>query len=204
MRLREKLKNSPKLKRFILRTLMPKNQARPRWWVKVFVNPFVHSKGKHSLIRRRMRLDVMPFNRFSLGDDSTIEDFSTVNNGVGDVLIGDRTRIGLGCVLIGPVTIGNDVLLAQNIVVSGLNHGYRDINQPINTQPVEKKTINIEDEAWIGANSVILAGVTIGRHSIVAGGSVVTMDVPPYTIVAGNPAVAKKHYDAYLKEWVRN
>ncbi|MCK9310816.1 MAG: acyltransferase [Bacteroidales bacterium] len=204
MRLREKLKNSPKLKNFILWTLMPKNQARPRWWVKIFVNPFVHSKGKRSLIRRRMRLDVMPFNRFSLGDDSTIEDFSTVNNGVGDVLIGDRTRIGLGCVLIGPVTIGNDVLLAQNIVVSGLNHGYRDINQPINTQPVEKKAINIEDEAWIGANSIILPGVTIGRHSIVAGGSVVTRSVPPYTIVAGNPAVAKKHYDASLKEWVRN
>ena len=202
MALREKLKSSPKLKMFVLWTLMPRNQARPRWWVQFFVNPFVHSKGKHALIRRRVRLDVLPFNLFNLGDNSTIEDFCTINNGVGDVLIGSRTRIGLSSVLIGPVTIGNDVLLAQNIVVSGLNHGYKDVDQPISCQPVVTKKITIEDEVWIGANSVIVSGVTIGRHSVVAAGSVVTKDVPPYTVVVGNPAVPKKHYDATLKLWV--
>ncbi|MDD4922997.1 MAG: acyltransferase, partial [Bacteroidales bacterium] len=150
------------------------------------------------MIRRRVRLDVMPFNKFVLGDDSTIEDFCTINNGVGDILIGNRTRIGISSVLIGPVTIGNDVMLAQNIVVTGMNHGYKDVAQPISLQPVETKVVTIEDEAWVGANSIIFPGITIGRHSIVAAGSIVTRNVPPYTIVAGNPAVPKKHYDFSL------
>lgn len=51
-----------------------------------------------------------------------------------------------------------------------------------------KGAIIIEDEVWLGANSIILSGVTIGKGAIVAAGSVVTKDVPPYTIVGGNPA----------------
>jgi len=202
MALKEKLKKNPKIKAFILWSLMPKNQARPRWWVKTFVNPFMHKRGKHSLIRHRVRMDVLPFNMFSLGENSTIEDFCTINNGVGDIIIGNRTRIGLSSVLIGPITIGNDVLLAQNIVISGLNHGYKDINKPISKQPVNTRPIFLEDECWIGANSVILSGTTIGKHSIVGAGSVVNRSVPPYTIVAGNPAVPKKQYDFTTNQWV--
>ncbi|MGG2329472.1 hypothetical protein ACE40V_24275, partial [Salmonella enterica] len=82
-------------------------------------------------IRQSVRLDVLPFNEFVLGDHSTVEDFSTINNGVGDVNIGHHSLIGMGNTIIGPVTIGNHVILAQNIVVSGLNHEYRDIAQPI-------------------------------------------------------------------------
>ena len=183
--------------------LMPKNQARPRLWVKWFVNPLKHHKGKGSLVRRRTRMDVMPFNNFSIGTNSTIEDFSTVNNGVGDVYIGDRTRIGLGNTLIGPVKIGNDVMFAQNVVLSGLNHGYTDINTPISDQQVETKPIVIEDEVWIGANAVVTAGVTVGKHSIVAAGCVVVKEVPPYTIVGGNPAKPLKHYNFDTKAWER-
>ncbi len=203
MGLKEKLKSNPKLKKLALWMLMPKNQARPRLWVKWFVNPLKHKKGKGSLIRRRTRMDVMPFNNFEIGRDSTIEDFSTVNNGVGDVIIGERTRIGLGNTLIGPVKIGNDIMFAQNIVLSGLNHGYVDISMPISDQPVETKPIVIEDEVWIGANAVVTAGVTVGKHSIVAAGSVVVKDVPPYTIVGGNPAKPLKHYNFDTGEWER-
>jgi acetyltransferase-like isoleucine patch superfamily enzyme len=197
----EKIKSDPKLKKLALWMLMPKNQARPRLWVKWFVNPFKHKKGKGSLIRRKTRMDVLPFNNFYLGKDSTIEDFSTVNNGVGDVIIGDRTRIGLGNTLIGPVKIGNDVMFAQNVVLSGLNHGYQDIETPISQQPVETKLIIIEDEVWIGANAVVTAGVTIGKHSIVAAGSVVTKKVPSYTIVGGNPAKPLKYFNFDTKQW---
>ncbi len=197
----ETIKSSPRLKQLALWALMPKNQARPRLWVKWFLNPLKHKKGKGSLIRRRTRMDVMPFNYFAIGCDSTIEDFSTVNNGVGAVTIGDRTRIGLSCVLIGPVTIGNDIMFAQNIVVSGLNHGYQDITKSISMQPVETKPIIIEDEVWIGANSVITAGVTIGKHSVVAGGSVVTKSVPPYSVVGGNPAKLLRQYNKETKSW---
>ncbi len=201
MSITEKIKASPRLKKIVLWMLMPKNQARPRLWVKLFLNPFKHKKGKGSLIRRRTRMDVLPFNYFEIGKDSTIEDFSTINNGVGDVVIGDRTRIGLGCVLIGPVKVGNDIMFAQNIVVSGLNHGYRDIEIPPSLQPVETKQIVIEDEVWIGANAVITAGITIGKHSVIAAGSVVTKTVPPYSVVGGNPAKILRQYNFETKSW---
>ena len=146
-------------------------------------------------------MDVMPWNMFAIGKDSTIEDFATVNNGVGDVTIGERTRIGLGNTIIGPVKIGNDIMFAQNIVVSGLNHGYEDIHTPISVQPTKTKLITIEDECWIAANSVIAAGVTIGKHSVVAAGSVVVKNVEPFTIVAGNPAKVVKQYNEQTKQW---
>ena len=197
------IKNNPKIKKLVHRLLIPKNEARPREWVKVFVNPFIHQTGKGSVIRERTRIDVVPFNKFILGKRSVIEDFCTINNGVGDLVIGENTLIGMGNVLIGPVTIGNNVILAQNIVMSGLNHEYRDVNVPIREQNVTTAPIKIEDDCWIAANSVITAGVTIGKHSVVAAGSVVTKDVPAFTIVAGNPARVIKQYDDDLKEWVK-
>ncbi len=203
MELKEKIKSSPLLKKIAFWLLTPKNQARPRLWIRLFVNPFKHSKGRGSLIRRRVRMDVMPFNNFVLGRNSTIEDFSTINNGVGDVIIGERTRIGLGNTLIGPVTVGNDVMFAQNVVVSGLNHGYEDVTVPIANQPVVTYPIVIEDEVWVGANAVITAGVTVGKHSIVAAGCVVVKDVPPFSIVGGNPGKILKQYNSNSKIWER-
>ncbi|NEW81812.1 MAG: acyltransferase [Mariniphaga sp.] len=199
----ERIKSNPKLKQLVLNLMMPKNQSRPRLWVKLFLNPFKHKKGKNSRICRYTRMDVMPFNNFELGNDSTIEDFCTINNGVGDVLIGDRTRIGMSNVLIGPVTIGNDVMFAQNIVLSGLNHGYEDITITPHKQPVTKNKITIEDEVWIGANSVIVAGVTIGKHSVIAAGSIVTKDIPPFSVAAGNPAKVIKQYNLETGIWER-
>lgn len=201
MGLKEKIKSNPKLEKLAHWMLSPKNQARPRKWISLFVNPFIHKKGKGSLIRRRVRMDVMPFNNFVLGKDSTIEDFSTINNGVGDIIIGDRVRIGMSNTLIGPVTIGSDVIFAQNIVASGLNHGYEEIDIPITDQPVTTATIFVEDQAWIGANAVLTAGVTIGKHSIVAAGCVVVKDVPPYSIVGGNPGRILKQYNSKTKKW---
>ncbi len=199
----EKIKSNPGLKKFLYFCLVPRNQARPRLWVTLFLNPFIHHKGKGSLIRRRTRMDVLPFKRFSLGDESTIEDFATINNGVGDIIIGDRTRIGLGCTLIGPVKVGNDIRLAQNIVMSGLNHNYENVTIPITQQGVSTAQITIEDETWIGANCVVLPGVTIGKHCVVAAGSIVTKDVPPFSVAAGNPARILKQYNPETKAWER-
>ena len=198
-----KIKNNPRLKRLTLHLLLVPREARPRRWVRLLVNPFLHQRGRQSRIRWSTRLDVVPFNPFSLGYQSIIEDFSTVNNGMGPVTIGDRTLIGMSNVLIGPLRIGNDVILAQNIVLSGLNHGYQDTGLPIRDQPCTTAEIVVEDEVWIGANSVITAGVRIGRHAVVAGGSVVTKDVPPYTIVGGNPARPLKAYEAETGQWLR-
>ncbi|MEO9513137.1 MAG: acyltransferase [Flavobacteriaceae bacterium] len=203
MGLKDKIKNSERIKRYVHWFLVPKNQARPRLWVKWFVNPFYHKKGIGATIRRRTRIDVLPWNTFELGANSTIEDFSTINNGVGPVRIGSRTRIGLGNTIIGPVTIGNDVRLAQNVVLSGLNHNYEDVTQPIHAQGVSTATIVVKEETWIGANTVIVAGVTIGKHCIIAGGSVVTKDIPDYAVAVGNPARVMKIYNHDTGTWER-
>jgi acetyltransferase-like isoleucine patch superfamily enzyme len=197
------IKSNPRLKRFVHWCLIPQNQARPRKWVQWFVNPFIHRRGKGSVVCRRTRMDILPFQSFSIGKNSTIEDFATINNGVGPVQIGDETRIGIGNVVIGPVTIGNHVILAQNIVMSGLNHMYTDIHVPIHLQPVTTAPIVIEDECWIGANAVITAGVTIGKHSVVAAGAVVTKDIPPYSVAVGNPARVIKRYNIVTETWER-
>ncbi|WP_316810255.1 acyltransferase [Pedobacter heparinus] len=196
-----KIKSNPKLKKMALAFLIPSNEHRPRLWVRIFLNPFKHKRGKRSIIRRRTRLDVFPFNEFELGERSVIEDFSTINNGVGNVIIGNRTIVGISNVIIGPVLIGNNVMLAQNIVISGLNHGYEDITLSPSLQKVICKQITICDDVWIGANSVITAGVTIGKHCIVGAGSVVTKNIPEFSIAVGNPAKVIKQYNVVSKKW---
>jgi len=203
MPLADKIKNSPRLKELVLRLVLVPREARPRLWVRWLVNPFVHRYGRRSLVRWRTRLDVVPFQPFALGAESIIEDFATVNNGMGPVRIGARTLVGLGNVLIGPLRIGNDVIIAQNVVFSGLNHGYLDVKRPIKDQACTTAEIVVEDEVWIGANAVITAGVRIGRHAVVAGGSVVTKDVPAYTVVGGNPARPLKQYYPDTATWER-
>jgi len=203
MSIKDKVKGNPGLKKFIHWLLIPSGEARPRLWVKWFVNPFIHKRGKGSSIKWHTRIDVLPFNKFELGKNSTIEDFSTINNGVGDVIIGDNTLIGMSNVIIGPVNIGNNVIFAQNIVASGLNHEYSDVNVPIVNQKIIVSPIIIEDDCWIAANSVITSGVTIGKHSVVAGGAVVTKSIPPYSVAAGNPAKVIKQYDFKTESWVR-
>ncbi|OOQ56716.1 acyltransferase [Mucilaginibacter pedocola] len=201
MNLTAKIKSNPRLKAIVHKLIV--TDARPRLWVRLFAAPFFHKRGKNSIIRPSARVDIFPFNKFSVGANATIEDFSTVNNGVGDIIIGDHARVGLGSVLIGPVTMGNQAIMAQNVVCSGLNHGYQDVTLPIRMQKVTTAPIVIEDEAWIGANAVITAGVTIGKHSVVAAGAVVTKSVPPYCVVAGNPAKIIKRYNFEEKEWQR-
>lgn len=201
MSITSRIKSNPKLKRLMLWLMIPVNEHRPRLWVKLFVNPFIHHKGKGALIRRRTRMDVFPFNTFSLDDHSVIEDFSTINNGVGEVKIGKRTIIGLSNTIIGPVTIGDDVMFAQHIVVSGMNHGYEDVNIAPSLQKEICKQIVIGDAVWIGANSVITAGVTIGKHSVIGAGSVVTKDIPAYCIAVGNPAKVIKKYNSETLKW---
>lgn len=204
MELAARIKSNDKLKKLVHWMIVIPNQSRPRLWIKWFVNPLKHKRGKKACIRRRTRLDVVPWNRFDLGDESTIEDFSAINNGVGDVVIGARTRIGLSNTIIGPAAIGNDVRLAQNVVLSGLNHNYEDVNRPIHEQGVSTSPIKIEDGSWIGANAVIVPGVTIGKNSIVAAGSVVTKSVEPFSVVAGNPARLIKSYDMKSNRWIKN
>lgn len=200
MSLKDKINSKPKLKKLIHWMLIPSGGASPRLWVKLFVNPILNKRGKGSKIRKA-RMDILPFNTFALGAFSTIEDYCTINNGVGDVVIGEKTLIGIGNVIIGPITIGSNVIFAQNIVASGLNHEYRDVNLPIHAQSINVAQIIVEDDCWIAANAVLTSGVTVGKHSVVAAGAVVTKDIPPYSVAAGNPAKVIKKYNFESTEW---
>ena len=133
-------------------------------------------------------MDTPPYRRFFLGKHSVIESYCCINNAVGDVVIGDYTRIGIHNTIIGPVCIGNHVNLAQGITVSALNHNFEDNTKRIDEQGITTKPVMIGNDVWIGANAVILPGVTIGKHCVVAAGAVVTKDVPDNSLVAGVPA----------------
>lgn len=185
--IRGQFKGNPRLKKFVDWMIMNQVQTRPRWFIRMLA-PLYQHRGKHSVIHRSARMDTPPYRKFSLGDYSVIESFACINNAVGDVIIGDHTRIGLHNTIIGPVTIGCHVNLAQGITVTALNHNFEDSDKRIDEQGVSTAPVIIEDDIWIGANAVILPGVTIGNHSVVAAGAVVTKNVPPHSLVAGVPA----------------
>ena len=185
--LRTGLNDSPKVKRLLDWFIMNQRDARPRWYIRLLA-PLYQHRGRHSKIYRSVRMDTPPYRTFSLGDHSVVESFSCINNAVGDVVIGDHTRIGLHNTIIGPVTIGQHVNLAQGIVVTALNHNYSIPDQRIDQQGVTTAAVTICNDCWIGANAVILPGVTIGEHSVVAAGAIVTKDVPSHSLVAGVPA----------------
>ena len=191
-KVRNKLKNNPKWKKFIDWVIMNQVETRPRWFVRLLA-PIYQHRGKHSVIHRSARMDTPPYRIFSLGDYSVIESFACIKNAVGDVMIGNHTRIGLHNTIIGPVEIGSHVNLAQGITVTALNHNFDDTQKRIDEQGVSTIPVTIEDDVWIGANAVILPGVTIGNHCVVAAGAVVTKDVPPHSLVAGVPAKVIKN-----------
>ena len=186
-KIRDKFKGSPRLKKFVDWLIMNQVETRPRWYIRMLA-PLYQHRGRHSVIHRSVRMDTPPYRKFSLGDYSVVESYSCINNAVGDVIIGDHTRVGLHNTVIGPVQIGSHVNLAQGITVTALNHNFCDKDLRIDEQGVSTAPVTIGDDIWIGANAVILPGVTIGNHSVVAAGAVVTKDVPPHSLVAGVPA----------------
>jgi acetyltransferase-like isoleucine patch superfamily enzyme len=184
---RERFNRNPKWKKFLDWVIMNQVETRPRWFIRLLA-PLYQHRCRHSVIHHSARMDTPPYRKFSLGDYSVIESYACINNAVGDVMIGDHTRIGLHNTIIGPVIIGSHVNLAQGITITALNHNFEDSEKRIDEQGVSTSAVVIEDDIWIGANAVILPGVTIGHHSVVAAGAVVTKDVPPHSLVAGVPA----------------
>lgn len=200
--IKEQLKQHPGFKRALHRFIMHPVKTRPNWWIRLFDFLYL-KKGKGAIIYRSVRKDLPPFNHFYLGNYSVVEDYSCLNNAVGDLWIGNYTRIGLHNTIIGPARIGSHVNLAQNVTVTGLNHNFLDVDRNMDEQGVSTAQVTIEDDVWVGANSVILPGVTLGKHCVVAAGSVVSRTIPPYSVCAGCPARVIKTYDFDKREWVR-
>lgn len=170
-----------------------------------FLNPAGYISPKAEIYHSRLKLGANVF----VGDRAVIYQ----QDGEGSIEIGDRTsiwgdclletgkggeittgpdcRVNLGVQVVSyeaPIHIGRDVGLSAHSLLYSFNHGIQ-AGCPYMEQPLETKgPIVIDDHAWIAMGSIILSGVHIGKHAIVAAGSVVTHDVPANAIVGGMPA----------------
>ncbi|MEK3789564.1 acyltransferase [Paenibacillus sp. FSL K6-1230] len=112
--------------------------------------------------------------------------------GMGDFYIGENSCINSGCVIYtgNGVKIGKNVLIAANCTFAPVNHEYRSKDLPINEQRFKesKGGIIVEDDVWIGANSVILDGAILRQGCVVGANSLVNSELEPYSINVGSPA----------------
>ena len=146
-------------------------------------------------LRGRNRIHISP--GFTCGYFCRIEAFS--RGGVGNTMFfGENLNIGDFCHItsVESVVFGKNVLIGSSVFISDHDHGsasFEDLSISPANRALESKPVIIEDNVWVGEKAIILKGVRVGSNSVVAAGSVVTKDVPPYSVVAGVPAkVIKK------------
>ena len=101
------------------------------------------------------------------------------------------------------VVVGKNTAIAANVTITDIHHPYIDISIPIEQQMIEVKEVEIGDGCKIYSNVVILPGVHIGKHVTVGANSVVTKDIPSYSVAVGNPARIIKSYDFKTNKWVK-
>ena len=117
-----------------------------------------------------------------------------------NVTIGNDVYIGPHALFLcteSQIFIGNKVLFGPHVTIIGGDHRITDVGRFIydvlDKHPEDDQDVHIEDDVWIGTNTTLLKGVTVGRGAVVAAGALVTKDVPPYAIVGGVPAKVLKH-----------
>jgi acetyltransferase-like isoleucine patch superfamily enzyme len=150
-------------------------------------------------------------NTIRVGENTVVRGELLVYAHGGEIEIGDWSYIGENSRLWSglSIMIGNRVMIAHDVNIfdnrthpidAVARHRHcRDIFQTGHPVDIDlgERPVRVEDDAWIGAGSIILRGVTIGAGSIVAAGSVVVRDVAPLVLVAGNPASVIKHLDEH-------
>jgi acetyltransferase-like isoleucine patch superfamily enzyme len=120
------------------------------------------------------------------------------------LILEDGVGIGIGAVIlvINSVHIKKDAMIGPNCVIADYDHSYQDINIPIHHQGLGNiKPIEIGEGAWIGANATIVSGVTIGKNVVIGANSVVTKDIPDYSVAIGIPAKVIKKYNHKTNTW---
>jgi len=148
--------------------------------------PIIGGRGRIE-IGDGFQVNAMQFRaQFSAGPDGVLR--------IGDAVFLNQ---GVNVYAAQSVTIGNRVRLADLAAVYDTDFHPVEEGRPVNVAPVV-----IEDDVWIGRYSIILPGVTIGHGAVVAAGAVVTADVPPHTVVAGNPASVVREIQS-PEGWVR-
>ena len=204
--LKERIKNNPKLKKFILSLIFRRKPhgSRVKWYVWLWlIFPRYFNRG----ISWSSSLDLSPFNKFKIGKYSRVEQGVVINNGMGDVIIHDEVHTGIGCIIIGPVTMHKHVGLSQYVRVLGMHHG-SDADSPHHYQKAWKAPVILEEDAFIGTGTVIMGKkngepLVLGRYCRVGANSVVTTDIPAYSVAVGNPAKVVRVWDFENRKWVK-
>ena len=160
-------------------------------------NPQCVSVGRSVVLEDFCEVQGLSRQGIVLGDHVTVGRMAMIRpsgyyrRAIGEGLtVGDHSNIGPGCYVgcSGHVQIGSHVLMGAGVSMHAENHNIERIDVPIDAQGVTREDIVIEDDCWLGGGATFLAGVRVGRGAVVAAGSVVTRDVPPYAVVAGVPA----------------
>lgn len=124
-------------------------------------------------------------NNFSLGRNSIIECTGVISELGEELIIGDNVGIAANAFIAmrGKIEIGDNTIIGPGVSIHAENHNFNRIDIPIKGQGATRKGIKIGEDCWIGSKVVILDGVEIGNHSVIAAGAVVTKNVPEYAIV---------------------
>lgn len=172
----------------------------------VYYRNIFFKAGKNISLFEPIRIDGAQF--ISLGDKVSIQSntwiYATKGKTSANVLeIGSGTVLGYNnhITAIENVKIGKNVLTANNVYISDNHHSYEDLKLPIMQQPVQfKGDTSIGDGSWIGEN-VCIMGVSIGVNCVIGANSVVTKNIPDYSVAVGNPAKIIKQYCKTDKIW---
>ena len=163
----------------------------------------IFKMGGGTVIEKGVRFLLRDPGSFQMGAHSRIcRDCKIVING-GDLTLGEHVTVGEKAIfnVFSDVVIADNVLMADKINFITNEHGYKDINVPINASPETARPIFIGSDSWIGINATILAGTTIGKHCVIGANSVVKGSYPDYCVIAGCPARIVKKYDADTGRW---
>lgn len=140
----------------------------------------------HCGFARRLRVFFARRITLHIGKHANVEKGAMFNAGVS---VGNYSDLGVRCQINGPVTIGDYVMMGPDCLIYTQNHKFDDLSIPMQQSGFsEVRPVTIGNDVWIGGRVIILPGVTIGDGCIVGAGAVVSKDVPPYSIVVGNPA----------------
>ena len=105
-----------------------------------------------------------------------------------DIKIGNNSGIGFKCHIPSGTVIGDNVMMGPEVVMYNRNHKIDNVNLPMNVQGFdEAKPIKICDDVWIGRRVILLPGTCVGTGSVLGAGTVVSKNIPPYSVVVGNP-----------------
>ncbi len=129
-------------------------------------------------------------NNFSIGRNSIIECTGVLRELGESLEIGENVGIAANAFIAvrGKTKIGKDTIFGPGVSIHSENHNFEGLDKPIRLQGATRKGVTIGEDCWIGSKAIILDGVTIGNHVIVAAGAVVNKDVPDYVVVGGVPA----------------